>query len=269
MSDSGQHKEAVPEDVYDSDYFLRACGGADWVERFIASKGRDSYPHYRDMVEKLNIKPGECVLDMGCGRGEVTVMFGMAGAEVVGLDYSHAALEIAKSVYQACSKEVRGGLVFVQSDATTLPFASDSFDHVVMADIVEHLHDWQLMDMYAESLRILRPGGQLLVHTWPNRWHTDITYPFIARISRLFGSSRPLNPRKPHDEIVHVNEQSPLSLRRGVHSQGFEVVSDWCDHDAPFSWRPKQLIYWLLHKTPLLRLGFADHLWLLARKASK
>jgi ubiquinone/menaquinone biosynthesis C-methylase UbiE len=262
-----QDKVAVPEDVYDSDYFLKACGGADWVERFIASKGVESYPHYRDLVAQLNLKKVDRVLDVGCGRGEVTVMLGLAGAEAVGLDYSNAALNIARGVYQACASEVEEALTFIQSDATTLPFESNSFDHVVMADVVEHLHDWQLSLMYAECHRILKPGGQLLIHTWPNRWHTDITYPVVARITRFFGSKRPMNPRKPHDEVVHVNEQSPYSMRKDVRAQNFKVVSSWCDHDAGFSWQPKAFVYWFIHKFPLIRLGFADHLWLLARKA--
>lgn len=266
MASDELDKPAVGEEVYDSNYFLHACGGADWVERFVASRGVEAYPHYRQLIEQLGMKQGERVLDIGCGRGEVTMMLGMAGAVAVGLDYSQAALGIARQVRDACGMGIQGGVGLVRADATTLPFASESFDSIVMADIVEHLHDWQLSQLYSECWRLLRPGGRLLIHTWPNRWHTELTYPLIARLSRLFGSKRPLNPRKPHDEIVHVNEQSPRSLRQGVEAQAFRVLRQWCDHEAPFSLRPDRLAYWMLHRLPLLRLFFADHLWLLAGK---
>jgi len=261
-----KEKSAVDESVYDDDYFTRACGGADWLTRFMNSGGDESYPHYRQLVERLQVSSGQLVLDVGCGRGEVSAMLARSGVHAIGLDYSRAALDIARQVQQACQDRLEGNMAFVRSDATLLPFADGVFDRVVMADIVEHLYDWQLDCLYDECRRVLKPGGMMLIHTWPNCWHTEYTYPVIARVSRLFGSERSLSPRKPHDEIVHVNEQSLSGLRNHVKKCGFGVLQQWCEHDAPFSLRPDRFIYWLLHRAPGLRLWFADHLWLLAKK---
>jgi SAM-dependent methyltransferase len=265
----GQGKKAVAPESYDAHYFLRACGGADWLERFLGSGGEEAYPHYRRLIERLHVATGHRVLDLGCGRGEVAALLAKAGAEAFGLDYSAAALGIARQVEAMCRGRVAGRMVLVQADATIFPFAGEAFDRIVMADVVEHLHDWQLDRVYRECLRVLRPGGLLLVHTWPNRWHTETTYPIAARLTRLVGSKRSLNPRKPHDEIVHINEQSLPGLRRHVYRSGLEVLRTWCEHDAPFAWRPDRWLYWFLHRAPGVRLLFADHLWLLARKGPR
>jgi len=218
------------------------------------------------LIERLDVSGGQYILDVGCGRGEVSVLLSQNGAHAIGLDYSKAALRIARQVRSACLGRQDGGMSFIRGDATLLPFTDGVFDRVVMADIVEHLHVWQLDRLYSECLRILKPGGLMLIHTWPNRWHTEYTYPIIARISRFFGSDRPLSPRKAHDEIVHVNEQSLSGLRKHVKGCGFDVLRGWCEHDAIFSLHPVRFIYWFIHRTPGLRLWFADHLWLLARK---
>ena len=109
-------------------------------------------------------------------------------------------------------------------------------------------------------------GGLMNVNTWTNHWHTKYTYPLVARISNLLGIPRPLSPRKPHDEIMHVNEESLWSLRHGLRKANFVIRKSWCEHDSSFSWSPRLFAYWLVHRGPCLRLFFADHLWVIARK---
>jgi 2-polyprenyl-3-methyl-5-hydroxy-6-metoxy-1,4-benzoquinol methylase len=147
-----------------------------------------------------------------------------------------------------------------------LPYATACFDHVILSDVVEHLQTWQLNELYDECWRVLRPFGKLIVHTWPNLWHTKYSYPLIARISRFFGIPRLLDHRKPHDQIMHVNEQSLHSLRCGLRKTNFKVNRLWCEHDISFAWNPTSIAYWLSHRIPGLRLFFADHLWALAIK---
>ena len=190
----------------------------------------------------------------------------MKGLTVVGLDYSAAALEIATQIRNEFRVLSKGVFHLVQGEASSLPFTQESFHGIILADIVEHLHPWQLDMLYSECGRLLRPSGRVIIHTWPNLWHTKFTYPFVAALNRLLGSRRPLDHRKPHDRVLHVNEQSILSLKEGLRKAGFKIEHSWCEHDCVFSWNPNQLAYWLFHRIPGVRLMFADHLWVLARK---
>lgn len=259
-------RPAVEQKNYDADYFTRHAGGADWIERFIQSGAQQIYPIYERIIEKLKPKPNERVLDIGCGRGEVVALLATKGLRAVGLDYSVTALEIASTIQDKFTTSYGRVFHLVRGDATALPFPAQFFDHIVLSDVVEHLHNWQLATLYSECWRVLRPFGFLIIHTWPNLWHTRYMYPLVARISRLLGIPRPLNHRKPHDEIMHVNEQSPRSLRFRLQKANFIIKRTWCEHEAVFSWNPHALLYWLIHRTPGLRLFFADHLWVLGIK---
>lgn len=259
-------KNALDQSIYDEHYF-RCCNiGADWIETFISSNGTHAAPQYKKLIKYLSISRGHIVLDIGCGRGEVASLAGMAGAVSIGLDYSTAALKLAQQISSKINKIENTSINFLCSDATKIPFTDESIDRIVLADIVEHLHDWQLTHLYNECRRVLRSGGKMVVHTWPNSWHTNITYPIVVRICRLFGIKKPLNPRKPHDEIMHVNEQSVMSLKKGLIKAGFSISSLWCDHHAPFNLNPGSILYWLVHNFPGLRLFFADHLWAIVEK---
>lgn len=230
-----RQKQSVNEDVYDENYFLKDCGGADWLKRFTETKGKVAYPYYGKLISRIGAQPGQHVLDIGCGRGEMTAMLSLSGMHCVGMDYSSSALRIAKEVHNILLTKNTAGLTLVKGTATQLPFPSQSFDRILMADIVEHLHKWQLSLLYDECYRVLKTDGKVLIHTWPNVWHTKYTYPTIARISNLLGKPRPLDHRKPHDRIMHVNEQSLFSLRRGLTGARFTIERTWCEHETAFS----------------------------------
>lgn len=74
-----------------------------------------------------------------------------------------------------------------RSDAKRLPFVSDAFDRVLMFDVVEHLHPWELDACLTRVRRILKPGGQIIIHTAPNRWYDAYAYPIVRQLRRLMG----------------------------------------------------------------------------------
>jgi methionine biosynthesis protein MetW len=93
--------------------------------------------------------PGRRVLDLGCRDGALTRLFA-PGNEVVGLDVDREALEHAR----------RRGIETVRADVESpLPFADASFDVVVLAELLEHCREPQLV--VDEAARVLRPGGTL------------------------------------------------------------------------------------------------------------
>jgi SAM-dependent methyltransferase len=91
------------------------------------------------------------VLDVGCAFGYGTAR--LPGSFVVGLDRSADYLRQAKRRYSS--------LTWVEGDAACLPLASESFDAVVALDVLEHLAN--APGAAAELIRVLRPGGRLVV----------------------------------------------------------------------------------------------------------
>lgn len=110
------------------------------------------YAERRALVRRLvaPLAPGRA-LDVGCGGGGNTGVLRDLGWRVSGLEYSPAAAGLA----------TRRGLDVVRGDARRLPFADESMDLVMSTDMWEHIDDDEAVAR--ESLRVLKPGGRLLV----------------------------------------------------------------------------------------------------------
>lgn len=208
---------SVSANVYDEDYFRSGCEG---YEEF--DGGRVSQ-RLLTGLNMLTILPGQRALDIACGRGEATYWLAERGVWTWGLDYASPALKIAQQ--GAGDRALAGRAGFVIANARMLPFNDDTFDHALMMDIVEHLYPWELEQALYEAYRVLRPGGQLLVHTAPNLWYYRWGYPAFRFTERMRGRRLPINPklRFRYHTLMHVNEQSPWSLRQAMRSAGFSV----------------------------------------------
>jgi len=116
----------------------------------------------RFTVGMADLKPGQCVLDLAGGTGDLTrLMSPRVGGEglVVLSDINAAMLGNGRS--QLLDKGIAGNVDFAQANAERLPFRDNSFDLVTMAFGLRNVTDKQqaLDSIY----RVLRPGGRLLV----------------------------------------------------------------------------------------------------------
>ena len=114
---------------------------------------------YRYFRRVLDDPKGVKLLDIGCGGGFLAEAFAADGADVYGLDLSTSAVRTARD--HAMGQGLR--LRVVSGRAEHLPFASGTFDAVLLADMLEHLDDFP--QALAESSRVLKPGGLLLYET--------------------------------------------------------------------------------------------------------
>lgn len=106
----------------------------------------------RILLDYLDPQPGERILDCGCGAGFYLMAIGkLRQVRLVGLDGDPARLR------QAQLEQVPAALV--RSDIQRLPFAGESFDKVLMSEVLEHLPDDRAA--LREIHRILKPGGVL------------------------------------------------------------------------------------------------------------
>jgi ubiquinone/menaquinone biosynthesis C-methylase UbiE len=114
---------------------------------------------HRRLLDRAGLRPGQRVLEIGCGTGNLLLAAKRAQPEaaVVGLDPDLAALA------RAHRKARRRGLA-VQLDrgyADELPYADDSVDVVLSSFMLHHLPAGEREQAMREVLRVLRPGGAL------------------------------------------------------------------------------------------------------------
>jgi ubiquinone/menaquinone biosynthesis C-methylase UbiE len=104
---------------------------------------------------------GEQVLDVGCGTGTLAVASARAapGARLTGLDADPSILTRARERTAAAGLEIG----FDQGHSTALPYADASFDLVLSTLFFHHLPDDAKHQTAAELVRVLRPGGRVVV----------------------------------------------------------------------------------------------------------
>jgi len=113
---------------------------------------------------RRHLSAGECVLDLGCGTGDLARHLATLGLHVTGCDISRNMLE------QAAAADQDGAASWLQLDPrwTVLPFGPASFDAVIAASVLEYVDSPRAV--LRECARVLRPGG-VLVCTVPDLRH--------------------------------------------------------------------------------------------------
>ncbi|MFC2034784.1 class I SAM-dependent methyltransferase [Chloroflexota bacterium] len=134
-----------------------------------------------DLMHKLlDPKPGEKLLDAGCGTGIFTLDFLSQGTEVVGLDISLSMLTHAHMKLKSYP------LFTVWGDMLYLPFRDDCFDKVVSVTALEFIED--AIRVVSELFRVTRRGGLVVVATL-NSLSPWATRRKIITESDLFGDA--------------------------------------------------------------------------------
>ncbi|NLW65795.1 MAG: class I SAM-dependent methyltransferase [Clostridiales bacterium] len=118
----------------------------------------NEYSYFRDMLRR-GAPQGEGLscLDIGCGPGFFSILLAQDGHNVTAVDYSEGMLEKATENFS----EMGVDIMTAQGDAQNLPFASGSFDYIVSRNLVWNLEYPE--NAYREWIRLLKPGGRLLV----------------------------------------------------------------------------------------------------------
>lgn len=143
------------------------------------------------------------VLEAGAGEGYGADMIADTADHVIGIDYDGTAVAHVRARYPRVE--------MIQGNLAELPLDDSSVEIVVNYQVIEHL--WDQAQFLRECLRVLRPGGRLLLST-PNR------------ITFSPGRDTPLNPF--HTRELHAGELTELLVEAG-----FTVESVTGVHHGP------------------------------------
>jgi ubiquinone/menaquinone biosynthesis C-methylase UbiE len=165
--------------------------------------------------DRFQVTSGDRVLDMGCGGGRHAFALYRLGADVTAFDMNAAELKDVAAMFAEMRKaeEVPAGARarVVRGTAYDLPFADNSFDSVIAAEVLEHLpQDDRAM---RELFRVLKPGGQIAV-TVP-RWGPELVcWALSSRYHEVEGGHVRIYRRRPS-----AGQGVPPAARLGPHEE--------------------------------------------------
>lgn len=136
---------------------------SDWGRGEYERIAVDLEPAAARVVEAAGVGAGDRVLDVACGNGNAAALAAARGAQVFGLDAAPRLIDVARA-------RVPEG-EFVVGDACALPYEDASFDAVV--SVFGVMFAAPAADAVAELLRVVRPGGRIVVTSWIPRGGLD------------------------------------------------------------------------------------------------
>jgi phosphatidylethanolamine/phosphatidyl-N-methylethanolamine N-methyltransferase len=153
--------------------------------------GPTLHPGRLQAIEKMNIRPGERVLEVGVGTG-INLSLYPKDCAVTGIDFSSSMLEKARE--RVARKDIRNVVRLLQMDAADLKFADNSFDIVYAPYLISVVPD--PVKVAQEMRRVCRPGGRVVFLN-----HFLSPNPILSRVERLIS---PLT--------IHIGFKSDLDL---------------------------------------------------------
>ena len=207
---------------YTNEYYTQDCGGFDAYNK---NRGKDLEDLRLQAVASIaSAKRQGRVLDLGCGRGELTYYFVKQGFEVKAVDYSQNAIELAKTCFDG-EEQLKEKVQFYCESVCTIPLI-ECYDLAIASDLIEHLSFDELEQLYQRVSQHLKPDGLFVIHTFPNLWYYQYEYPRRRKAAAAVGLDLPAQPRTRYERLMHINEQSPRVLKRQL-SKHFEEVLLW------------------------------------------
>jgi len=189
-------------------YWRKSAGRSGIVYDLIAA-------FYRQTVIRRNLdrvifgefSSGAKLLHAGCGSGQVDVNI-QQGMQVTALDISQDALRIY-------SRNNPDAIDVVHGNILALPFSDNTFDGYYSLGVVEHFTKDEIGVIFREALRVLRPGGKMVIF-WPYRFAPSVlvlgTWHWVLRY--LLGSDAILHP--PEISLLRSREMAVEAVEKSA-----------------------------------------------------
>ena len=168
-------------------------------------------------LRELNLNPGDRLLDVACGAGQIVIPASRSGIDATGVDIASNLIE------QARGRAVTEGLStqFDEGDAESLPYPDASFD--VVSSLVGAMFAPRPDCVAAELLRVCKPGGRIVLGNWTPGG-------FIGGMFKVMGRHVPPSPLMPSPMMWGNEDTVRERLGAGVQSLRFERM------DYPFAY---------------------------------
>lgn len=197
----------------------------------------------KTIIRYLDIQDDDVVLDCGCGEGFLTkIISELYDCEIYGLDIDEDLLEAARQ-----NIGDKNNVVFQHGDIINLPFRNETFDKIILMEVLEHIPD----DAGAlrELHRVLRKGGILAItvpnHNYPFLWdplnkiREGLGLGHFSKDKGFLGGIWAM-----HLRLYHPNEIKEVIERAGFAVEDMEGLMHYC---LPFNhnilYFGKQIVY--------------------------
>lgn len=176
----------------DQRYFWSDAAGPKWLH-FEAALDHHMQPVLDGVLARADVKPGDTVIDIGCGTGASTVQLGALvgpSGHVVGADISGPMLARARERALGLDQ-----LSFIEADAQIHSFESAQFDHLVSRFGVMFFAD--PVAAFSNMAGALKPGGRVTFATW-GQIPANPFFTFAAQAARnIIGAPPKVDPDLP------------------------------------------------------------------------
>jgi SAM-dependent methyltransferase len=178
----------------------------------------------RDLLDRIDIRPGQDVLDVATGTGNVALRAAAAGARVVGLDLAPELFVAARR--RAAEQNVT--VEWVEGDAEELRFADASFDHVLSVFGVQFAPRHEVAA--AEMARVCRPGGNVGLVNWTPAGLIGELFTILGGYLPAppdFAGAPPLWGSEEHVQSLFAETGVGLEFSYGSNPWRFESAEAW------------------------------------------
>ena len=207
--------------------------------------------------ERLGVRAGDVLLDLGCGNGRHTFEALKRGAHVIAADLKPEVLrhvtEWVTAMY--AQGEIPDGTAFiaVRTNALALPFPDGSIDHVIASEILEHIPQDEAA--IAEIARVLKPGASAGV-TVPRFWPERVCWALSEEYRTSAGGHVRIYKE---DELKSKLERKGLALFGQGHAHSLHSPYWWLkcafgvdNENAPVPGLYHRFLVWQITKRPPL-----------------
>jgi len=201
------------------------AAGSDWLLPFydFFTKLLGVEAAHQRLIEQAAIQPGYRLLEIGCGTGNLSILAKRLypSAEVVGIDPDSKALSMAQKKAQRAGLDIE----FQEAFSDQLSFPEASIDNVFSAFMLHHIQPESKIPSLQEVLRLLKPGGALLLadfesgehprgHHFGRTHHQSEESRFHHSISDLMQEAGFANVSKFHQQSIILGNVAYYSAER-------------------------------------------------------
>ncbi len=180
---------------------------AHWDEVARASDRRrglgGAYHRRLERVYRFLVPPGQRVLELGCGRGDL--LAALAPAVGVGIDFSGEMVRRA-----AARHPEQPELRFLEADAQDLESLGETFDVVILSDLIND--SWDVQRLFERLRPLVHPRTRVILNTYSRLWELPLA------IAQALGLARP---------VLHQNWLTVHDVTNLLRLAGFQPIRHW------------------------------------------